>query len=470
MNRSFLRCLAALVIVVSVAACGSTMVPTATSGATLAGSAAPASSGSLPASLPPPAPETFVPATAVATGSADPFYPDRIPRVLNGVPVLRPTPAASFADATTDSTPFLVGGWTSGAPPISCPTAFPRPALAPSCMSGLYWLGEAPGLQGLWGRLFNPANLSLPQTGAVVLRVHTHDPLASECPAEFRKQCDAAMIIVAVEWGDEAAAASPTPVPSKPYHLAFKGVDHLIRERVDCAFLVSPWLHGFCLGTLLADWQAIAIDEDPTPQSDTWSAAMARAQMDGDLSICDDVRMRTWMSAPTMGGAPQPGASATPGAGPIAECRRDLSNPPRPGVIAIEDPTAKPKAPISVTVVYPPPTFPVMPARAFVPAVICPLLPYENPSAAACAQVVDALAKSPDLGPASITIVGVHSELLGCAPALPCPTWPPDGVGLHSVVVGYADGRTLQFNAVTTGGRIVFVEIPTGGASPTPSH
>jgi hypothetical protein len=43
-------------------------------------------------------------------------------------------------------------------------------------------------------------------------------------------------------------------------------------------------------------------------------------------------------------------------------------------------------------------------------------------------------------------------------------------VGLDSVVVGYADGRTLQFNAVTTGGRIVFVEIPTGGASPTPSH
>ncbi len=408
----------------------------------------------------PPAPAPSLSPVSNSPGSSSiPTYPDGIPRVVDGLPVLRPSAAAAYAEAATDATPFLVGGWTVGAPGISCPTAFSRPALAPSCLTQMYWLGEAPGLQGLWGRLFNLAGLALPQTGAVVLRVHTHDPLASACSAEFRRQCDTAMVMDALVWANETATASPTPVPASPYHLALGGTDHLIRSASDCTFIPSAWLRDFCALALRADWRAIATDGDPLGRSETWYAAMARAQMDGDLSICDDVRMRTWLTLASKGGAPSPSASLPPVVGPIATCRTILSNPPRPGSISVDDSSSGTKKPVSLTVTYQPPTIPLLPQPVFDPGVVCTDEYGFSMSATTCSLILGAVLASTDLDSSSITIVGVRPHLLPCTAPLPCPGEPQGATGLGSALIGYRDRRTVYVNAFSTGGAAVLVAV-----------
>lgn len=246
--------------------------------------------------------------------------------------------------------------------------------------------------------------------------------------------------------------ASPSPVPTKPYHLALGAQDRVIRSATDCAFLPSAWLRDFCALTLRADWHSVATDGDPRFRSASWYGAMSRAEMDGDLSICDDVRMRTWLSLPTMGGPP--GATPAPRVGPIAECRHALTKPPRPGSITIEDRSAPLTEPVSVTLKFQAPTIDPLPPPSFDPSVICAFSGEFPMSATTCSLILAAVQASAELNAASITVVGVRPSLLLCAPLAACDE-PAEAAPLGSAVVGYGGDRVAYVNAWATNGTVV---------------
>lgn len=121
--------------------------------------------------------------------------------------------------------------------------------------------------------------------------------------------------------------------------------------------------------------------------------------------------MRTWLSLPTMGGAPAPGATPAPRVGPIAECRRDLSKPPRPGSIWIEDQSAPLTKPVSVALTFQAPTIDPLPPPSFDPSVICAFNGEFPMSATTCSLILAAVQTSAELNAASITVVGVRPSL-----------------------------------------------------------
>ena len=260
---------------------------------------------------------------------------------------------------------------------------------------------------------------------------------------------------------------SPRPPATKPYHLLLGGRDRVIRSPADCAPLPSAWLRDYCALTLRGDWRVIATDSDPQIRSASWYAAITRAEIDGDLSLCDDVRMRTWLSLPTMGGAPVPGATPAPRIGPIAKCRHELATPTRPGEIDIEDESAPPRAPLSVTITFPPPTIAALPSPTFDPSVICGFNGMVPMSAKICAAILVAIQRSSDLSSASILGVSVRPSLTPCDPPSPC-DMPATGTPLGSATIGYGSDRAVYVNAWSVDGRVALTEV-TRLPSPTQS-
>jgi hypothetical protein len=143
---------------------------------------------------------------------------DGLPTMLDGQPVYRPSKASGV---TLDDAPFLVGGWTRFQG-LSCPMAAASPlpsaqaaalaALWPGCPQGTV-LADIPNGTDLWWQLRNPTSLSFPDPGAVVVRVHTHDPQASECPPDLVAVCDSAIVIEAVLWDRPGPLPSPSVGP-----------------------------------------------------------------------------------------------------------------------------------------------------------------------------------------------------------------------------------------------------------------
>jgi hypothetical protein len=137
-------------------------------------------------------------------------YPGGVPETLDGQPVLVDLAAAAHLRATTDATPFLIGGWFDDGTTLLCtggPPPDPSPLFDRGCGSGpvppsaalppLYWNGQ---------RLPDGRSIA-------VLRVHTHDPLAAGCKPENRALCDAVPVVDAVLWtGDEGSTTAPFTV------------------------------------------------------------------------------------------------------------------------------------------------------------------------------------------------------------------------------------------------------------------
>ncbi len=146
-------------------------------------------------------------------------YDDGIPRVFDGQPVLRGAAAIAHARATSDTTPFLVGGWVTNVPG----DAVPCPALPIAGASA--WLapcgqpafsdvaGDATGNVVADGELtFHFADVTGLQSGPAILRVHVHDPRASAC-GTGQLTCAGAMVVDEILWtGDAATAPHPLDI------------------------------------------------------------------------------------------------------------------------------------------------------------------------------------------------------------------------------------------------------------------
>ncbi len=164
------------------------------------------------------APAGAVPArTSPSSPTATPArYADGLPRFFAGQPVLRGEAALDHARRSSDSAPFLVGGWVTNVPglPIACPLM--RSAGADlwlfSCGQPAFsdLAGDAQGSLVAAGELtFHFVDTSRLESGPAILRVHVHDPRAAEC-GDQASACTRAMVVDAVLWtGDAATAPSP---------------------------------------------------------------------------------------------------------------------------------------------------------------------------------------------------------------------------------------------------------------------
>jgi hypothetical protein len=130
-----------------------------------------------------------------------------VPTEIDGQRVYRAADQASFANLTGS---FLLGG------PVAMPDVIPpcpdplgksdaELQLIPNCSWGaIDGHGVAP-----------KSALGAARNEIVVARVHVHDPLASQCPANVRADCEAAIVVEAVVWQSDTGQVSPTP-PAAP--------------------------------------------------------------------------------------------------------------------------------------------------------------------------------------------------------------------------------------------------------------
>jgi hypothetical protein len=130
-----------------------------------------------------------------------------IPTAINGERVYRATDQASFPASGN----FLLGGPAtkpSVVPP--CPMQVNQPAAEQQLIPYCYVLN----IDGL--SIAPMSNLDEPNGEIVVARVHINDPLAAQCPANLRSQCEASVVVESVVWrsGESAATASPTSAAS----------------------------------------------------------------------------------------------------------------------------------------------------------------------------------------------------------------------------------------------------------------
>ncbi len=267
-----------------------------------------------------------------------------------------------------------------------------------------------------------------------------------------------------------SSAPPPTAAALKPYRVIDSkapGGSRLISSPADCEPLPSDWLRQLCSLVLRPTWQSIVAPTDPSPGSASWYAALARAEIDGDLSICEDIRMRTWMSIAPQGGAPAPGTT-TPPRHPIQDCRQDLAHPPKPGTVDITDPTQSFASSLIFT--FDPPVMVVPPPPSTDPTVACQTM--GNPptiEAPACQQILDAVLGQ--LGSDATVLVGIsiRPTAIPCdAAGTACPP-PPGGTLIGSALAGLGPGRTLTFNAWDVGGQVVLVPVADPNATPSPS-
>lgn len=219
----------------------------------LNGTAAVATAGAMPSAvatgaaassrMPPPA------------GASTERAADGIPTAFDGQPVLRGMGALNRANATPDTTPFLVGGWLTvqhGA--FYCAIEVPAlPPWASSC--GAPALSDTAGATDarfarritfrlLRNGLANPIDGVF--TGPVVLRVHVRDPRASEC-GHAADLCAAMMVVDEVLWTGDAATA-PRPISATAALAAVESVVNGGRFALDGAGVV----HTSCAAPLPA--------------------------------------------------------------------------------------------------------------------------------------------------------------------------------------------------------------------------
>jgi hypothetical protein len=175
-------------------------------------------------------------------------YPDGIPRTIDGRPVLRPAVAETHAAATTDDTPFLVGGWATQAYRFCSFHAIDMPS--PFLWCSPNFLGEKADVGILE---VAPDRTDIP-LGRVVLEVHTHDVRAADCVATDRVYCRAALVVDAVVWQGSAPSAPvvtsryPDGIPSSLGGEAVLRPASAIAQASaatdDSSFFVGGWRRG----------------------------------------------------------------------------------------------------------------------------------------------------------------------------------------------------------------------------------
>ncbi len=170
----------------------------------------------LPTATVPPSLSTATPTTADATLR----YDDGIPKVWDGQPVIRWDRALAMRATAKDATPVLVGAWLNVPVGVfSCPNdPGPDPSAPDSWVrrGGCQFnyvsadAGATPTPQsGVTTFRFYQGNLA---TGPAIMRIHIHDPRATECGHQ-RSICDDMIVVDDVLWtGDAATAPHPLTV------------------------------------------------------------------------------------------------------------------------------------------------------------------------------------------------------------------------------------------------------------------
>ena len=249
MFQSKARSLGVLAVILAVSGC---------TGAPSGSTSSPTTSGST-ASVPVSPMVTLTPSPS-QSGASSPSpaagaYPDGIPRTIDGQPVLRAADIAAHLAGAPTAAPFLLGGWSAGVLALPCPYQMsPPPELAPHCRLE-YEFGDRPGTSSLTSQLFLISDVALPPSGPVVLRVHAHDPLATQCPPTVRSECEAALVIDGSAW--TPAPAGAIAAPSDPDLVSGK-----VAGAACPLVLVNPHVSGILEGnpddTLWPIWLASA--------------------------------------------------------------------------------------------------------------------------------------------------------------------------------------------------------------------
>ncbi len=190
---------------------------------------------------------------APVTSPEGPLYPDGIPMTLGGEAVLRPTEAAAHAAASTDASTFLVGGWVSSVFPYAgCP--LPSGSAAELALDAGFcasYLTEAPA-NDVVGPLKLHFEASVPGwagAGAVIVRVHTHDPLAASCDPPNVDACEHAVVVDAMVWNGLALGSDglPTAIEGQPTITVPDALDRLANSTDADPFLVRGWYASLAL-------------------------------------------------------------------------------------------------------------------------------------------------------------------------------------------------------------------------------
>ncbi len=258
---------------------------------------------------------------------------------------------------------------------------------------------------------------------------------------------------------------STPPIALRPYQL--KLLDSrgspisttTIASTGDCAFLSTDWLRSFCGLTLPADWRTIIGPTDPFVEpadgtdSVTWMAALTRAQIEGDTSLCLDVAARFWVSAGSVNkSAPGPGSTYAP-VRPVAACIADFRtvaakgsfNGPADGLDVIEvlvDQDALARIDGG-------------PIASFDPIVGC----SEPMSHDACNAIFDAVTAALGTRQAQVRSLVAQAEPISCLTAsTPCPP-PSAGTWVGGARVNLASSE-LYFDVVDVGGQVTASEVP----------
>lgn len=218
----------------------------------------------LAAQVPPaPGPSTSPSSTPGATPSGPPAatpsamtsaYADGIPRSIGAEPVYRGPEAAAHAAATTDATPFLVGGRYNAIVAACGPViGSPRPTspLAPVCEATLL-----DGIPVIPNGLLAGARDGMSE---FVVRVHVLDPRAAACVPTLRPRCEKAIVVEQVVWvgpvaqGDHRADVVdalagrfedglPRSVAGKPVHRGSEAITFAASVGETSSFLVGLWI------------------------------------------------------------------------------------------------------------------------------------------------------------------------------------------------------------------------------------
>ncbi|HTS14300.1 MAG TPA: hypothetical protein VMH24_01430 [Candidatus Sulfotelmatobacter sp.] len=144
-------------------------------------------------------------------------YGDGIPATLDGQPVLRPTQAVARADGSTDASTFLVGGWVETVYSYTgCaqPVGSEGDQVLTRTFCGTY-LDETPtaATEGPLELHFRTSvSADWPGEGPVIVRVHTHDQLATTCAATNQDDCAHAVVVDALLWS--GPGLGPDGLPS----------------------------------------------------------------------------------------------------------------------------------------------------------------------------------------------------------------------------------------------------------------
>ena len=126
-----------------------------------------------------------------------------VPTEIAGERVYRATDQASFPTSGS----FLLGGpFTKPSVMPPCPMQ-PNLTVAEQQLIPYCYILQIDGLE-----LAPNSNIDEPNGEVVVARVHIGDPLAAQCPASDRAQCQTSIVVESVVWrGAAPAAASPAP-------------------------------------------------------------------------------------------------------------------------------------------------------------------------------------------------------------------------------------------------------------------